>query len=100
MLGGSETPAIFRRDPAGELKAGPASASEPTPPLPAGPPPGGGAGGGAMAGVVVLIQHVLLDIVRWTAWSGGPRERDRDGGGAARGALTLVVLLIVMVFAI
>jgi heat shock protein HtpX len=54
----------------------------------------------AMAGVVVLIQHVLLDIMRWTAWSGGPRERDRDGGGAARGALTLVVLLIVMVFAI
>jgi heat shock protein HtpX len=54
----------------------------------------------AMAGVVVLIQHVLLDIMRWTAWSGGPRERERDGGGAARGALTLVVLLIVMVFAI
>jgi heat shock protein HtpX len=52
----------------------------------------------AMAGAAVLVQHVLLDMVRWSAWSGGPR-RDREDGGA-RGGLTIVVMLIAALAAI
>jgi heat shock protein HtpX len=53
----------------------------------------------AMAGVVVLIQHLLLDLLRWSAWTGGPR-RSRDDTGGARMALTLVVIAILAVVAI
>ena len=52
----------------------------------------------AMAGVLVLIQHLLLDMMRWSAWSGSRRD-ERDSGGV-RGWLTIVVLLIVAVMAI
>jgi heat shock protein HtpX len=55
----------------------------------------------AMAGVVVMIQHVLLDILRWSSWSGyGRRDNSRDGAGGARLVATLVVLLIVAIVAI
>lgn len=54
----------------------------------------------AMAGVVVLVQHLLLDVLRWTAWSGGPRRGREDGSGGARLVLTLVVLAVVAVVAI
>jgi heat shock protein HtpX len=53
----------------------------------------------AMAGVVVMIQHLLLDILRFSSWSGG-RSNDREGGGGARIAITLVVLVIVAIVAI
>ena len=53
----------------------------------------------AMAGVVVLVQHLLLDVLRWSAWTGGPRERD-DRSGGVRLVLTVVVLVIVAVVAI
>ena len=54
----------------------------------------------AMAGVVVMIQHLLLDIVRFSSWSGsGGRSDNRDGGGA-RLVVTVVVLAIVAVVAI
>ena len=48
----------------------------------------------AMAGVAVLVQHLLVDVLRWSG-SGG--SRDSRGGGSARGALTLVVLIILAV---
>jgi heat shock protein HtpX len=57
----------------------------------------------AMAGVVVMIQHLLLDIVRFSSWSGsGGRSDSRDGsgGGGARLVVTVVVLAIVAVVAI
>ena len=54
----------------------------------------------AMAGVVVLVQHLLLDVLRWSAWSGGGRREGRDGAGGVRLALTLVVLAVVAVAAI
>jgi heat shock protein HtpX len=53
----------------------------------------------AMAGVVVLIQHLLLDIMRWSAWPSSGRSRERDGGGM-RAALTLLVLVLVAIAAI
>jgi heat shock protein HtpX len=53
----------------------------------------------AMAGVVVLLQHLLLDMMRWSAWSGGGRREDRDSGGQ-RGFLTIIVLVIVAVVAV
>jgi heat shock protein HtpX len=52
----------------------------------------------AMAGVTVLIQHLLFDILSWSAYSSGGRRRD-DGGGA-RIAITVVVLAMVAVVAI
>jgi heat shock protein HtpX len=55
----------------------------------------------AMAGVVVMIQHLLLDIVRFSSWSGsGGRSDSRDSGGGARLVVTVVVLAIVAVVAI
>jgi heat shock protein HtpX len=55
----------------------------------------------AMAGVVVMIQHLLLDVLRFSSWSGsGGRSDSRDGGGGARIAITIVVLVIVAVVAI
>jgi heat shock protein HtpX len=59
----------------------------------------------AMAGVIVLIQHVLLDLARWSTWSSSSSSLDRDdserdGTRGERSLLTLVVLLIVMAFAI
>lgn len=51
----------------------------------------------AMAGVTVMLQHLLLDIARWGAVPSGGR---RDESGGARGVLTLVVLAVVAVFAI
>jgi len=55
----------------------------------------------AMAGVTVMIQHLLLDILRWGSFSSGSSGRGsgRDGG-AGRGVLTLVVLVIVALVAI
>jgi heat shock protein HtpX len=54
----------------------------------------------AMAGVVVMIQHLLLDILRFSSWGSGGRSDSRDGGGGARIAITAVVLVIVAVVAI
>jgi heat shock protein HtpX len=51
----------------------------------------------AMAGVTVMLQHLLLDIVRW---GDVPAGRSRDDSGGARGLLTLVVLAVVLVFAV
>jgi heat shock protein HtpX len=55
----------------------------------------------AMAGVAVLVQHLLFDVLRWASWSsprGGGRRGDNAGG--ARLVLTLVVLALVAIFAI
>jgi heat shock protein HtpX len=52
----------------------------------------------AMAGVAVLIQHLLLDVLRWSAFSS--RGGGRDNSGGARLALTLVVLVVVGIVAI
>jgi heat shock protein HtpX len=52
----------------------------------------------AMAGVAVLIQHLLFDVLRWTSLSSGRGRRD-DGGGV-RLALTVVVLVLVAIVAI
>ena len=49
----------------------------------------------AVAGVAVLVSHLLLDMARF--WS--PRG-SRSGGGLARLGLTLVVLALVAVFSI
>jgi heat shock protein HtpX len=55
----------------------------------------------AMAGVLVMIQHLLFDILRWSSWGGSGRSSDsRDGGGGARIVATLVVLAVVAVVAI
>jgi heat shock protein HtpX len=54
----------------------------------------------AMAGVVVMVQHVLLDILRWSSWSGSGRSERNDSSGGARLIATLVVLAIVAVVAI
>lgn len=54
----------------------------------------------AMAGVLVMIQHLLFDILRWSSWSGSGRSSDSREGGGARIAATLVVLVIVAVVAI
>ncbi len=53
----------------------------------------------AMAGVVVLVQHLLLDVLRWSAWSGSGRD-SRDNTGGLRLALTLVVLVVVAIVAV
>jgi heat shock protein HtpX len=60
----------------------------------------------AMAGVVVLLAHLLADIARWSVGWGGPgplRMRGRSGGGSGGAAgvrlvltLAVVVLLVVM----
>jgi len=53
----------------------------------------------AMAGVVVLLAHLLADIARWSIGWGGPgRVRMRGGGGGVRLLLTLAVgaVLVVM----
>jgi len=52
----------------------------------------------AMAGVAVLVQHLLFDALRWASFSRGGGRRDDSGG--VRIALTLVVLVLVAVFAI
>jgi len=53
----------------------------------------------AMAGVVVLIAHLLGDIARWSFYA--PRGSSReDRAGGARMALTLVVLAVMVVFVI
>jgi heat shock protein HtpX len=54
----------------------------------------------AMAGVAVLVQHLLFDVLRWASWSSGGGGDRRDNAGGARMALTLVVLALVAVFAI
>ncbi len=51
----------------------------------------------AMAGVTVMLQHLLLNMARWGAVPSGER---RDDSGGARGLLTLVVLAVVLVFAV
>lgn len=51
----------------------------------------------SMAGVAVLIQHVLWDILRWSSFSSSRDSRDRGG---ARGGLTIVVLILVAIVAI
>ena len=48
----------------------------------------------AMAGIAVLVQHTLLDLLRWSPMSTRRRERD------SRGGLILLVLAIVLVIAI
>jgi heat shock protein HtpX len=53
----------------------------------------------AMAGVAVLVQHLLFDALRWASFSRGGGDR-RDDSGGLRIALTLVVLALVAVFAI
>jgi heat shock protein HtpX len=53
----------------------------------------------AMAGVAVLVQHLLFDALRWASFSRGGGGR-RDDSGGVRIALTLVVLMLVAVFAI
>ncbi len=50
----------------------------------------------AMAGVAVLIQHLLWDILRWSSFS-SRGERDRGG---ARAGLTIIVLILVAIVAI
>jgi len=50
----------------------------------------------AMAGVAVMIQHLLLDVLRWGYMPRGGRR----GDGGSRGLLTVVVLLIVAIVAI
>jgi heat shock protein HtpX len=50
----------------------------------------------AMAGILVLIQHLLLDMARFGSFSS--RGNDREGG--SRGILSLVVFLIVGIVAI
>ena len=56
----------------------------------------------AMAGVVVLLAHLLADIARWSVGWGGPvRVRGRSGGaGGVRLALTLVVVVLLVVMLI
>lgn len=54
----------------------------------------------AMAGVIVLVQHVLLNVLRWSMWTGSGRSRGRDGAGSARLIATLVVLVIVALVSI
>jgi heat shock protein HtpX len=51
----------------------------------------------AMAGVTVMLQHLLLNMARWGSVPSGER---RDDSGGARGLLTLVVLAVVLVFAL
>jgi heat shock protein HtpX len=51
----------------------------------------------AMAGVAVMIQHLLFDLLRWSYLPRGGRRGD-DGG--SRGMLTVVVLLIIAIVAI
>lgn len=51
----------------------------------------------AMAGVAVLVSHLLWDVARW---SRVPRGRRDDGAGAARAGLTLVVLVLVALVSI
>jgi len=58
----------------------------------------------AMAGVVVLIAHLLGDVARWSIGWGGPvpvggrsSRSSSEGGGGARLVLTLVVLVILAV---
>ncbi|MFI4985798.1 MAG: M48 family metallopeptidase [Solirubrobacterales bacterium] len=55
----------------------------------------------AMAGVIVLVAHLLGDIARWSfGWGGPGRFRGggkSDGAGAVRLALTLVVLVLLAV---
>jgi heat shock protein HtpX len=53
----------------------------------------------AMAGVAVLVQHLLFDALRWASFSRGG-EGKRDDSGGLRLVLTLVVLALVAVFAI
>ncbi|MBI1779137.1 MAG: M48 family metalloprotease [Proteobacteria bacterium] len=48
----------------------------------------------AMAGIAVLVQHTLLDLMRWSPVPS--RRRDRD----SRGGLILVVMAIVVVVAV
>ncbi|HUH85780.1 MAG TPA: M48 family metallopeptidase [Stellaceae bacterium] len=52
----------------------------------------------AMAGVTVMLQHLLLNMARWGPMPSGGR-RDDDSGGQ-RGLLTLVVMAVVLVFAL
>jgi len=51
----------------------------------------------AMAGVTVMLQHLLLNMARWGSVPSGER---RDDSGGVRGLLTLVVLAVVLVFAL
>lgn len=51
----------------------------------------------AMAGVTVMLQHLLLNMAQWGTIPSGER---RDDSGGARGLLTLVVLAVVLVFAL
>ncbi len=46
----------------------------------------------AMAGVAVLVSHLLWDMARWSRMPRGGRD---DRAGAARAVLTLVVLVLV-----
>ena len=56
----------------------------------------------AMAGVVVLLAHLLADMARWlVGWGPGPmRMRGRGGGGGVRLLLTLVVVAVMVVMLI
>jgi len=54
----------------------------------------------AMAGVAVLVQHLLFDALRWASFSRGGGGGRRDDSGGLRVALTLVVLALVAIFAI
>jgi heat shock protein HtpX len=54
----------------------------------------------AMAGVAVLVQHLLFDVLRWASWSSPRGGGRRDDSGGLRIVLTLVVLALVAVFAI
>lgn len=58
----------------------------------------------AMAGVVVLLAHLLADIARWLVGWGGPgrfRMRGRSGGaGGVRLVLTLAVVALLVVMLI
>ena len=58
----------------------------------------------AMAGVIVLLAHVLQDIARWSLnWGPGPsrsRGRDSDQAAGIRIAITAVVLVVLVILMI